>query len=142
MMSDLIRGFNRPDGYQVDPDVMADFTMTLGDMNYRLNAGYDEIIQEIDSIVDNRKKYDQFEQSLLEGNYPYYEEGEINFMPTYKKDKSTLKKFLIAQVSSVGAWGIAYPVDTVRRHMMMQSGNVEPLGYQETFKQIYKEKGI
>lgn len=50
MMSDLIRKM-RNQREEIDPDVISDFSFIIGDMNYRLESTYDEIVWQIDSIV-------------------------------------------------------------------------------------------
>lgn len=43
MMSDLIRKM-RNQREELDPDVIADFSFILGDMNYRLSGTYEELV--------------------------------------------------------------------------------------------------
>ena len=55
-------------------------------------------------------------------------------------------KWMVAQVVTVTAGVISYPLDTVRRRLMMQSGKpVEEMAYKGTmdcFKVIAQEEGV
>jgi hypothetical protein len=43
---------------ELDPDIIADFSFILGDMNYRMDGSYDEIMSKLDNIRELRKDYD------------------------------------------------------------------------------------
>ena len=36
---------------EIDPDFMADFSFILGDMNYRMEGSYDEVMKKLENIV-------------------------------------------------------------------------------------------
>nr|GMD42781.1 probable ADP,ATP carrier protein At5g56450 [Ipomoea batatas] len=60
-----------------------------------------------------------------------------------KPDVALWKRWLVAQGVTTSAGLISYPLDTVRRRMMMQSGLEKPM-YRNTFdcwKKIYKTEG-
>jgi hypothetical protein len=87
MMGDVIRKM-RVQREEMDPDVAADFAFILGDMNYRMEGTFEELVPHIDKLVGMRKKLDQLHKSMTEqGKYPDYKEFDINFLPTYKKSK-------------------------------------------------------
>lgn len=61
-----------------------------------------------------------------------------------KPDLALWKRWLVAQAVTTSAGLISYPLDTVRRRMMMQSG-VEQQMYSNTldcWKQIYRKEGV
>ena len=57
MMSELIRKM-RIQREEIDPDVISDFNFILGDMNYRMEGTYEELVPKIDQIVEMRKQLD------------------------------------------------------------------------------------
>lgn len=65
---------------------------------------------------------------------------------TILKDANIVTKWLVAQVVTVSAGIATYPIDTVRRRLMMQSGKpVEEMAYKGTmdcFKVIARDEGI
>jgi len=60
-----------------------------------------------------------------------------------KKDTSILFKFFIAQIVTGVSGLFSYPLDTVRRRMMMQSGRADKLynGTLDCFAKIYQKEG-
>jgi solute carrier family 25 (adenine nucleotide translocator) protein 4/5/6/31 len=63
---------------------------------------------------------------------------------TYKKHANNyIQKFLISYISTVAALTGIYPFDTIRRRLMMSSGQNYKYGsYKSFIKQIYKNHGI
>jgi hypothetical protein len=87
MMSELIRKM-RIQREEIDPDVISDFNFILGDMNYRMEGTYEGLVPQIDNIVSMRKQLDQLHKSMfIYGKYPNYKEYDINFFPSYKRNK-------------------------------------------------------
>lgn len=87
MMSEVVRKM-RNHREEMDPDVIADFSFILGDMNYRMEGFYETLVPKIDTIVEERKNLDQLYKSMTQfGRYPDYIEQEITFKPTYKRNK-------------------------------------------------------
>lgn len=88
MMGDLIRKM-RNQREEIDPDMIADFSFILGDMNYRMEGDFETLVPRINEIVKLRKGLDQLYKSMNElGKYPDYTEYDINFKPTYKRIKT------------------------------------------------------
>ena len=71
-----------------------------------------------------------------------FDTGKAMFL----KDANMLVKWFYAQVVTVSAGIISYPLDTVRRRLMMQSGKpVEEMAYKGTldcFKVIARDEGV
>jgi hypothetical protein len=65
MMSDLIRRM-RIQREEIDPDVIADFSFILGDMNYRMQGDFEGLVPKIDQIITLRKGLDQLYKSMTE----------------------------------------------------------------------------
>lgn len=88
MMSEIIRKM-RIQRDEIDPDIISDFNFILGDMNYRLEGTFEELEPQIDKIVSMRKDRDQLYKSMnFHGKYPDYKEYDINFKPSYKRNKN------------------------------------------------------
>ena len=88
MMSEIIRKM-RIQREEIDPDIISDFNFILGDMNYRLEGTFEELEPQIDKIVSMRKDRDQLYKSMnFHGKYPDYKEYDINFKPSYKRNKN------------------------------------------------------
>lgn len=64
-----------------------------------------------------------------------YDSGKAFLLPDDKKDK-ILWKYLFAQVVVITSETIAYPTDTIKRKMMMQSARGERL-YKNSFDCTY-----
>ena len=58
MMSEIIRKM-RNQREEIDPDVISDFSFIVGDMNYRLESTYEELIKDIGSVIKRRESLDQ-----------------------------------------------------------------------------------
>jgi hypothetical protein len=87
MMSDLIRNL-KIHRDELDPDVLADFSFILGDLNYRMNSTYLELAPQIDKILELKVTLDQLHLAMAtQGRYPAYVEFPITFKPTYKRSK-------------------------------------------------------
>eukprot|EP00347_Sterkiella_histriomuscorum_P004413 403360556 len=87
MMSDLIKKM-RNQREEIDPDMISDFSFILGDLNYRMESTYDELVQRLNEIIKLRLKMDQLLKAISQGKYPLYKEFAINFMPSYKRNKT------------------------------------------------------
>lgn len=74
-----------------DSDVLADFSVILGDMNYRLDTGYTQFINEVHTASQRLPELDQLykvmHDDLSKRCYVGYEEGVIGFLPTYKRGR-------------------------------------------------------
>lgn len=93
MMGELVRKM-RVQREEIDPDVVADFCFILGDMNYRMDGSFDSLVPQIETIIEKRKGLDQLYRSMNElGKYPDYLEYDINFKPTYKREKFEKDKY-------------------------------------------------
>lgn len=87
MMSDLIRNL-KIHRDELDPDVLSDFSFILGDLNYRLNTTYLDLIPLIDKVLELKVNLDQLHLAMAtQGRYPAYVEFPITFKPTYKRSK-------------------------------------------------------
>ena len=87
MMSSLISKM-RNQREEIDPDIIADYSFILGDLNYRIEGDFDTILGKLDQIVKLRKGLDQLSRSMQElGKYADYIEEEIRFKPSYKRNK-------------------------------------------------------
>ncbi|CDW91774.1 endonuclease exonuclease phosphatase family protein [Stylonychia lemnae] len=86
MMSDLIRKM-RNQREELDPDIISDFSFIIGDLNYRLESTFEDLAPQIDKVIQLRKSLDQFEKARLQDRYTEYTEYDINFMPTYKRNR-------------------------------------------------------
>lgn len=73
---------------EIDPDIIADFSIILGDLNYRMEGTFESLVPQIDKIVGKRKELDQLYKTMTDlEKYPDYLEQEIKFKPTYKRNK-------------------------------------------------------
>lgn len=50
MMSDLIRKM-RNQREEIDPDMISDFSFIIGDLNYRLESTYEELVPQIEKVI-------------------------------------------------------------------------------------------
>jgi len=57
MMSDLIRKM-RNQREEIDPDMISDFSFIIGDLNYRLESSYEELVPQIENVIKLRKNLD------------------------------------------------------------------------------------
>ena len=73
----------------IEPDAIADFNFFIGDLNFRFNRTYTQHIQDVLQSPQLVTKYDQLyiERQTLQV-FPGYEENQINFQPTYKREKN------------------------------------------------------
>lgn len=107
MMEDIVRYFKneRP---EMDPDVSYDYSFILGDLNYRMDSNFHDMImtQQINLAHELLDQYDQLSKSRRGGQmthylpngqavvqnhskkYPGYYEAKIDFKPTYKRNKN------------------------------------------------------
>lgn len=86
-MSELIRKM-RIQRDELDPDIISDFSFIVGDMNYRLDSTFEELIGQMETIIEKRKELDQLHIACTKyDKYPGYQEYEINFMPSYKRNR-------------------------------------------------------
>ena len=107
MMEDLIR-IMKVERQEMDPDIICDYNFIVGDLNYRFDTTYDDMIDN-DKIKIAPQLIDTYDQMLISMNpkgsthtwtndqgqsftkklsqkYPNYYEAKINFMPTYKRN--------------------------------------------------------
>jgi len=76
-----------------DFDITSDYLFWQGDLNYRIDYNYDEVIQEIEK---ENLKYLLLKDQLIkqrQSNQVFcnFQEPEINFNPTYRREKGTEK---------------------------------------------------
>lgn len=82
-----------------------DTIIWLGDFNYRVELPYDHV-RKLISTKDYQSllESDQLIKQMYKGNtFPYYNEGKINFDPTYKFDKGT-HEYDTSEKQRVPAW--------------------------------------
>ena len=89
MASSMLKGI---DG--LEPDATSDFSFLLGDTNSRFNRKFSEHIKQIKKSPALVPEFDQLSSHLRDGYYPGYQEGEINFMPTYKLDTEICDEYI------------------------------------------------
>lgn len=107
MMEDIIRKL-KIERQEMDPDVISDYNFIMGDLNYRFNSTFDDMVEqnqiemassllpEKDQLTQSmNKKGNQIEVQQPDGSYitryftpkyPNYQEHRINFKPTYKRN--------------------------------------------------------
>jgi len=93
MMSDLVKQTKSRDGQRqfFDTDVLADFAFILGDLNYRLDTGFSEFVDKVQTAPQKFAELDQlFKTMRSEDNpsYPGFDEPPVTFLPTYKRDRN------------------------------------------------------
>jgi len=78
------------------------------------------------------------------GYFGFYDVGKQVFFKDGGKDTSFFLKFGLAMAVDISAACFAYPIDTVRRRLMMQSGEakVKFNSAASAMKYIYKNEGI
>ena len=76
----------------------------LGDLNYRLEAGYESVLQQIRSCNYNELlKSDQLKQEQDAGNiFHGYKEGCIQFPPTYRYRRGARDDYIYAKLKPTG----------------------------------------
>lgn len=57
MMSDLIKKL-RVYREDLDPDIIADFSWIMGDMNYRMDSTFEELVPQLDRVLELREDLD------------------------------------------------------------------------------------
>lgn len=76
---------------QIEPDALSDINFFMGDLNFRFNSTYTE---HIGKVADSPMMFKQLDQLYLARSefhaFPGYAEGEVTFMPTYKREKRGL----------------------------------------------------
>ena len=89
----------------LDQDFVSDYSFILGDLNYRFDSSYDdmiktdkikyapELIDELDQLLKSRKggQIEVEKDGLIyaanyQPRYPSYQEAQIDFLPTYKRN--------------------------------------------------------
>ena len=105
MMGDVLKGL-KYEREELDPDITCDYNFILGDLNYRFESSYEEMIDEnlIQQAPQLIETHDQLKISMRGGfipikmangdeiarmsspKYPHYQEPKINFFPTYKRN--------------------------------------------------------
>lgn len=87
MMANILKEINNNSLIKIEPDAIADYTFILGDLNYRFKSTYLEHIHNVRNskhLIPNLDELYESRTSL--GRYPGYDEMEIAFDPTYKRD--------------------------------------------------------
>ena len=78
-----------------------DYKFLMGDLNFRIDLSLNEVLSHIsESKYSALYQNDQLAQALNEGSLPGYQEGCIDFAPTYKYSKSSG----LYNTSRVPAW--------------------------------------
>ena len=105
MMEDIIRAL-KTERQEMDADVVYDYSFIMGDLNYRFDSTYEDMIagQQINRAHELIDQYDQLTksknggqmthylpngQAVFQSNmqkYPGYFEPKIEFKPTYKRN--------------------------------------------------------
>jgi len=96
MMSNIMKTFRCKEEVfnGLDSDVLADYTWIFGDLNYRMNSNFQDLVPLIKDCPSLIKSLDQYTEAIKsyeeEGSaaYPDFEESEITFPPSYKKCKN------------------------------------------------------
>lgn len=71
-----------------EPDAAADFSIILGDLNYRFKSTYQDYIHNVENAHADIEKLDELHEArMLKKRYFGYHEEPIKFDPTYKRDK-------------------------------------------------------
>ena len=100
MMEELLKQL-KVKRQELDPDIVCDYNFIMGDMNYRFDMSYDDMIlnDKIKIATDLIDEYDQLHISMnrkkeelrgvvqhVTSKYPNYYEDKITFKPTYKRN--------------------------------------------------------
>lgn len=74
-----------------DFDILADYLFWMGDLNYRVDYNYEEVIREIrnNNIKLLLGKDQLIKQKQMNHVFYNFQEPEINFFPTYRRIKGT-----------------------------------------------------
>lgn len=74
----------------IEPDAIADINFFMGDLNFRFNRTYTEHIPDVQHSPSLIYKFCQLHLvRSVNKVFPEYEENEITFMPTYKREKNS-----------------------------------------------------
>ena len=85
MASDLLKTISCTNGEDtLGPDATSDFSFLMGDLNFRLNQSYAELMPHINDAPRLVANLDQLVVAQRDGHFPGYIEGGLDFMPTYK----------------------------------------------------------
>ncbi len=57
MMSDLIKKL-KVHREEMDSDIISEFSWIMGDMNYRMDSTYEELVPKIDKVLELRQNVD------------------------------------------------------------------------------------
>ncbi|OBA19554.1 DNase I-like protein [Metschnikowia bicuspidata var. bicuspidata NRRL YB-4993] len=82
-----------------------DFVIWLGDFNFRIDLPIDEV-KHLINVRDFQKlfEYDQLNKQMADGeSFPFFDEKEITFPPTYKFDNNT-REYDTSEKQRVPAW--------------------------------------
>lgn len=73
-----------------------------------------------------------------------YDAGKKLFFTQDPKDIPFLQKFLFAQVITSASESLSYPLDTIRRRLMMQSGRTDIIytGTLDCYQKIMSQEGV
>jgi hypothetical protein len=71
----------------LESDSFADFSVIMGDLNYRINSTFAHLSKNIRECFD--VKQEQLALTMKDGAYPNYSEPEKNWLPTYKCSMSS-----------------------------------------------------
>ena len=105
MMEDIILSL-RAEREEFDMDVLYDYTFVAGDMNYRFDSTYEDMMStnQVNIAHSLMDQYDQLYKSMRGGKvtktlkdgatkstynpmrYPGFQEAPVNFKPTYKRN--------------------------------------------------------
>ena len=86
-MGNILKDINNNSQNKIEPDAIADYCFILGDLNYRFKSTYLEHIHNVKNSKHLIPILDELHEGRTSfGRYPGYDEMEINFDPTYKRD--------------------------------------------------------
>jgi len=96
MMSNIMKTFRCKEEVfsGLDSDVLSDYTWIFGDLNYRMNSNFVELvplIADCPALIPTLDQYSEAVKSYEEEGcaaYPDFEEPKITFPPSYKKCKN------------------------------------------------------
>ena len=90
MMGTALKGISCAEpSEKFEPDAVADYNFTMGDMNMRYKNTFTEFISAVETANEPKiiKQYDElYEARYSKFRFPNYHEEPITFMPTYKLD--------------------------------------------------------
>jgi len=72
-MGSIMKGIN-PGKLKFEPDSMSDFSLILGDLNYRFKSTYADYISCVENAKNDIQKLDELYEAFQKQRYPGYQE--------------------------------------------------------------------